>query len=132
MARKRERLDQSPDAEHEYRYLANLGTFHAHRWIGNGGDRESLSDLEIAADLIRRAIELNPDAHFGRERYQLLAIEWLRGLPGEDDPEREDQLRVPSLFDADPKTAGLRARGHAGNRLADSGYGGMRSKGSRA
>lgn len=36
MARKRRLLDSLPKseqrAEHEYRYLANLGTFHIHRW----------------------------------------------------------------------------------------------------
>jgi hypothetical protein len=35
------------------------------------------ADLERARILITSAIEKNPDAHFGRERYQLLAIESL-------------------------------------------------------
>jgi tetratricopeptide (TPR) repeat protein len=77
MARKRAALNRNPDSEHEYRYLANLGTFHAHRWIRAGADPEDMADLETAKDLIADAIELNPDAHFGREKYQLLAIEWL-------------------------------------------------------
>lgn len=79
MAKKREVLDRfsEPDPEHEYRYLANLGTFHIHRWLSNGADREDMADAELARELIAKAIELNPDAHFGRERYQLLAIEWM-------------------------------------------------------
>ena len=84
MAKKRAALDalDGGDSEHEYRYLANLGTFHAHRWIRGGADRSDLTDLKTARDLIAAAIELNPDAHFGREKYQLMAIEWLSA--GED------------------------------------------------
>jgi hypothetical protein len=63
--------------DHRYRYVANLGTFHVHRWIGAGGRRDDLSDLRAARDLIREALAQNPNAHFGRERYQLLAIEAL-------------------------------------------------------
>jgi len=97
MAKKRAVLDalDEQDAEHEYRYLANLGTFHIHRWLSSGANREDLSDVELSRDLIAQAIELNPDAHFGRERYQLLAIEWILKL---DDP------AVPAiLFGADPE-----------------------------
>lgn len=86
MRRKKEALDRAdPDAaatrEHLYRYYANLGTFHAHRWLRGGADREFILDLSLARDLIAFAIELNPDAHFGRERYQLMAIEWLLNPP---------------------------------------------------
>tara|TARA_R110002072_G_scaffold42064_21_gene119021 strand:+ start:327548 stop:328786 length:1239 start_codon:yes stop_codon:yes gene_type:complete len=87
MEGKRAALDRlaangTPDADHEYRYLANLGTVYIHRWLKNGANREDLGDVEQAYDLIEAAIELNPDAHFGRERYQLLAIKWIRdGFP---------------------------------------------------
>lgn len=81
MARKRTALDGLPDSEekteHEYRSLANLGTFHAHRWLASGADRSDLTDIQRARDLIDQAITLNPDAHFGRERYQLMALEWI-------------------------------------------------------
>lgn len=63
--------------DHRYRTLANLGTFHAHRWIKRGGDRTDLTDLERGRELVARAIEENPDAHFGRERYQLRILEFL-------------------------------------------------------
>lgn len=56
-------------ATHPDRYetLSNLGTllFFAGR-------------LDESKDCIRRAIEINPDAHFGRERYQLLLTEYLQ------------------------------------------------------
>ncbi len=100
MARKLDAIERLQSAgedvsEHRYRYLANLGTFHTHRWLKNGADRSDVADLEQARDLIAAAIELNPDAHFGRERYQLLAIEWLL-----DPPAREAYDPVPTLFAA--------------------------------
>lgn len=101
-----ERLAASGEdvSEHRYRYLANLGTLHAHRWVRGGGDREDVADLREAKKLIDAAIELNPGAHFGRERYQLLAIEWLLDppVPGEE----ESFYRVPLIFDADPALRG--------------------------
>ncbi|MFZ5445983.1 MAG: tetratricopeptide repeat protein [Myxococcota bacterium] len=68
----------------QYTTLANRGTFHAHR-----------KEWDQALELLRAAIALNPDAHFGRERYQVQAIEYLRAL--EKDPtlaERRDLLGV--------------------------------------
>lgn len=78
-----ERMGYSASAQpnHRYRYLANLGTFHAHRWFRNGADREDLDDLTKARDLIAQALQENPDAHFGREKYQLKFIEWLLANP---------------------------------------------------
>jgi tetratricopeptide (TPR) repeat protein len=88
MARKHEQMaamDLTKEVRwtHEYRYLANLGTFHAHRWLKNGADRQDLADLEEAERLIAAAIELNPDAHFGREKYQLMAIQAILRPVGE-------------------------------------------------
>lgn len=88
MDRKLERLDlgqgQLPEStinEHRYRYLANQGTFWVHRWARNGADRTNLDDVRRARDYIAEAIKLNPDAHFGREIYQLKAIEWILDPP---------------------------------------------------
>ena len=49
-----------------YETYANLGTFHIH----NGNLKEGLKYIE-------RAIEINPDAHFGREVYQKLLVEYV-------------------------------------------------------
>ena len=86
MAKKNEAMDRIGYAEteqpnHRYRYLANLGTFHAHLWFHNGADHEQVDDLRSARELVALAIEENPDAHFGREKYQLMFIEWLLGGP---------------------------------------------------
>ncbi len=67
--------------EHRYRYLANQGTFIAHRWLRDGADRKRIGEMKQARNLIAEAIELNPDAHFGREKYQLKMMEWIIAPP---------------------------------------------------
>lgn len=67
--------------EQEYRRRANLGTFYAHRWIRAADRRAAEPDLREGIRWIQAALELNPNAHFGRERYQLMALRWyLDGL----------------------------------------------------
>ena len=53
-------------ASGQYTTYANLGTFYLHK-----------GDLENGILAIRKAIEINPDAHFGREEYQLKVAEFL-------------------------------------------------------
>lgn len=91
MARKKTELEKrdflnSKVYEHWYRYHANLGTFYAHRWLKNGARRDNLSDIKHGRDLIAKAIEINPKAHFGREEWQLMAMEWLIELPPAKQP----------------------------------------------
>lgn len=70
---------ESADVDFDrYRYLANLGTFYAHRWVKSANKFDDMKDLDSAIEYISAAIEENPDAHFGREVYQLKALEWLR------------------------------------------------------
>ena len=95
MRKKREILDElenagQADDDHRYRYLANLGTFYAHRWLRNGKNQDVLEDIDLARTRISEAIELNPDAHFGRERYQLLALDWIMSIPEGAEPSTED------------------------------------------
>lgn len=96
METKRTALDARPrkDPFHEYTFLANAGTFHVHRWLRADQSRDDMGDVERARDLIAAAIKLNPDAHFGRERYQLMAIQWLLEpvSASEEDP-------MPTLLD---------------------------------
>lgn len=66
MGRKQAALLATPDEEHQYRYHANLGTFHAHQ----GNFDKALAEL-------RKAVAINPDAHFGRERFQIELIEYV-------------------------------------------------------
>lgn len=52
-----------------YTTKANLGTFYAHR-----------GDYDRALPLLESAIAQNPNAHFGREHYQVKAIRYLQAL----------------------------------------------------
>ncbi|MEM8873128.1 MAG: hypothetical protein AAGD32_02610 [Planctomycetota bacterium] len=98
-------------AEHPSRYTthANLGTFFIHRWLRD----KNVSDLDRGIELIERAIEINPDAHFGREKYQLQLAQHVRAAVGGDEfaagtsfvtplvlGERLDNLRHPFGDDA--------------------------------
>ncbi len=83
MTRKRDAIDRlGPDPAtrrlHEYRYHANLGTHHAHRWIASGASDTDRADLHRAVEHIETAIRIEPGAHYGREGYQLRALVWLR------------------------------------------------------
>jgi hypothetical protein len=60
-----------------YRYYANAGTFYAHRWLGAGAKQESLTEMKKGRDYIKRALQIKPNAHFGREKYQLMTMEWI-------------------------------------------------------
>ncbi len=48
-----------------YETRSNLGTFHIYT-----------DELDSASKWIREALAVNPDAHFGREKYQLWLVEW--------------------------------------------------------
>ncbi len=61
----REKAEKLPNVG-EYETHANLGTFLVHA----GKYEEGLADL-------RKAIEINPDAHFGREQYQVSVVEYV-------------------------------------------------------
>ena len=63
--------------EHWYRTFANEGTFRAHQFLKAGAPLAKLGELKTARAQIKRAIEIKPDAHWGRERYQLMAMDWI-------------------------------------------------------
>ena len=69
------------EPSHWYRYYANLGTFHAHRWLHGGAKWDATDDLDEGHRLIEKAIAENANAHFGREKYQLKALAWLKSKP---------------------------------------------------
>jgi hypothetical protein len=67
-------------SDDRYRYHANLGTFIVHRWFRAGADRKRISEVDAARSEIAQAIRLNPNAHFGREKYQLEVMNWILAL----------------------------------------------------
>ncbi len=62
-----------------YSSYANLAEFllHGHLWGMMKGEFAARQGVKEARDLIRKSIEANPKAHFGRESWQLVAIETL-------------------------------------------------------
>jgi len=64
IATMKRKLAVDPDG---YTTHANLGTFYLHA-----------GDLENGITHIKRALAINSDAHFGRERYQLMVAEYIR------------------------------------------------------
>ena len=116
-----EKLDASrPEVkEHQYRYHANLGTFLVHRWARQGADRTKIDEVKAARDEIAKAIEINPNAHFGREIYQLRALEWIVDPPKVEDATSLPNILDPTFADADdrktsPKEADDAVKGLAG------------------
>ncbi|MCY1075333.1 tetratricopeptide repeat protein [Archangium lansingense] len=85
-----------------YTTAANLGTFYAHA-----------GDYTRGLEELRRAIAINPDAHFGREKYQVKAIEYLQRLAVTPElVQKEELLGLPLdpgdyLFVMNPKEARL-------------------------
>ncbi len=74
-------LDPQTRREHLYRYLANAGTFHGHLWLRQGANRSNTTELKTGHDMIARAVQIKPKAHFGRERYQLELMNWILNPP---------------------------------------------------
>ena len=58
-----------------YETAANLGTFHIHA-----------GDLEAGIPFLKQAIEINPDAHFGREIYQVVLVQYVLEHKPKDGP----------------------------------------------
>lgn len=70
---KDELVPNAPPVNHRYTVEANEGTFLIHRWIANG-ENSDLTDAIEAEKHIAKAIEINPNAHFGREFAQLYCM----------------------------------------------------------
>lgn len=72
-----ERFADPDFKDHFYRYLANLGTFHVHRWLAAPEGSKDETDLLEAQQLLNQALIVEPNAHFGREQVQLSAVNYL-------------------------------------------------------
>lgn len=77
-----------------YRYHANIGTHWVHRWAKRGSRLDEIGDVKTARDHIYEAVLINPNAHYGREKYQLQALETILSerLPAADLKDRERSL----------------------------------------
>ncbi|MBA60813.1 MAG: hypothetical protein CMJ76_00440 [Planctomycetaceae bacterium] len=90
----------------KYETYANLGTFHIH----NGNFPEGIRYIE-------KALEINPAAHFNRERYQLYVVRYLQ-YRSEHGQFKEGKLLLPLSRDPyeDERSANIRNR-HKGGVL---------------
>ena len=87
MHKKAEKFNDSVD--NRYKTAANLGTFYLHsRQLDKG-----IEQLELA-------IKINPNAHFGRERYQLYLAKYIK-LRLENGHLRDGRLLLPLRYDRD-------------------------------
>jgi hypothetical protein len=62
-----------------YTTYANLGTFlvHANTRKAIGGDKEAKDRLQEGLSFVKKSIEVNPEAHFGREVWQAVIVEFM-------------------------------------------------------
>ncbi|MFN3152047.1 hypothetical protein [Bremerella sp.] len=106
----REKMDRWPK-ENLYESEANLGTFLIH----SGKFDDGLVHIQ-------RAIEINPDAHFGREIYQQLLVQYIieRRAAGADLPLNPDK-EASDATEPKPRVAGFAAyvKEHRGNDAQD-------------
>lgn len=82
-------LKSKTDFPDRYETAANLGTFYIHS-----------GDFEKGLTEIKRALEINPDAHFGREEYQKLLVEYLleRRTATENGKQRTREESFPNFI----------------------------------
>ena len=90
----------------EYTTEANLGTFYLHT-----------GDMENGIAHIRKALEINPDAHFGREKYQLMAAEYLQRAKANPSELDLGSFVLPELFRATPETREIAGEQGYGNLI---------------
>ncbi len=79
MEKKSARMDLLPQeqtTDHRYRMHANLGVFRTHQWLKTPERNVHEEKLKLAIEEVTTALQINPNAHFGRERAHLALLEW--------------------------------------------------------
>lgn len=77
-----------------YSTYANLGEFlvHANLMPMLGGDAAARERFREGRGYLRKALDANPKAHFGREEWQLVAVDFLLGAGSRPESLRESDL----------------------------------------
>jgi hypothetical protein len=96
--------DRGVAARGVYSTYANLGTFlvHGNLRAAQAGAVDAKERVREGLNFIRKAIVVKPDSHFGREQWQIVAIEFLLGAIEKPDLLRTFDLignRFDSVFD---------------------------------
>jgi hypothetical protein len=108
-----------------YTTYANLGTFliHGNVHAAQAGDAAAKDRLREGLEFIRKAIEVNPDSHFGREQWQAVAVEFILAATDNQNLRREFDFIGNRLdADIDPRTRrafGLPSWLHGGAYIYD-------------
>lgn len=110
---KDELVPNAPPVNHRYTVEANEGTFLIHRWIALGGNSD-MSDAIEAEKHIAKAIEINPNAHFGREFAQLYCMRAILKGAKEGDWKRNFTENLIAIADKDKVDHKALRRGIAG------------------
>ncbi len=84
----------------QYETYSNLGTFYIYT-----------GQLEDAMKHIRKALAINENAHFGREKYQLWLVEWLQSRK---QPDPKDELSGIEIFEGKARGFAQFLSTHAG------------------
>ncbi|MBS1721120.1 MAG: hypothetical protein JST35_11800 [Armatimonadetes bacterium] len=61
-----------------YRFYSNRGSFYLMKWAGSSDKKAALPILDKGISDIENALKIDVNAHFGREKYQLFYMQWLR------------------------------------------------------
>lgn len=81
-------LDKGRRFPDQYTTASNLGTFYMLQ-----------GDLDRGIERIRKALTINPNAHFGREKYQLMLAEYLRDAKSDPSVLRRGTFVWPLIID---------------------------------
>jgi hypothetical protein len=92
-----------------YTTYVNLGTFlvHANLHAAEAGDAAAPNQFEEGIDSISQACGIKPDAHFGREKWQVADLEFLRAALGNRDLLRTFDL-IGNRLDAEVNSGARR------------------------
>jgi tetratricopeptide (TPR) repeat protein len=106
--------DAEISTDERYTTYANLGTVLAHGSVRGtlAGDKKARQSLKEALDFIDKAIDANPNAHFGREVWQKAAIEYLLAASGD-----------PQIFERYDMVGNRLVSNRSYQKLRDSGAG---------
>lgn len=108
------RLTPKTNPDDWYRFYANEGTFYTMLWLRDDPKSRRSSQIQLARDLVAKALEINPNSHFGRERVHLKLLDWAADRGGKESLAEAMQTEDKDQAEANAKgLAGLIKLGNA-------------------
>ncbi|MBS1721121.1 MAG: hypothetical protein JST35_11805 [Armatimonadetes bacterium] len=81
-----------------YRFYSNRGSFYLMKWAGSKDRKAALPVLDKGISDIENALKIDVNAHFGRERFQLAYMKWLRERTLKPSPPSQSPEFKETLF----------------------------------